>query len=809
MGRITEVHSNKEGVVREVELILPNKRLTRRPINLLVPLELDDQQRELDNGTGIVPPSSTSANDVGPEVETPPEVASQTSAEQQDAREKEMTPRMKSYELCSEGSCITRDNPPESELIRLPPEITLHEHKVHWKVTNGTKMKTVETTCPAMPFCPQVDCWFCTANVFNPACQPRTAFISMAVLLYALIAFLYTLCYVPVVLGKPVRIFFCVARWIMRTAIRAAVKFVRQRPAQRTSTSPQARRASASRSTGFVPILLIVTCALQCTRACQDVDIFEHRMTTCTKSASHRQNCTVDVTEIVKLNTFNKEACFRITNKPPGQDVALWDESQLPPLQCTSNREAEALACDVHPICNCQPAEDTVNCVCVDHNVTEIFTDVRRRLPIRRSWIRFREYGQRATRCYSPRNRVQSVHGRTSSDHQGRFRYHREGSHRHDMHDQGLHYSWLLYHCTQGAVATILCYSEREYTMASITCDDATFTVPCHPTGAISTLRFSFTRAQIRQQCVTTCGTTKTTFELTGILYWTRTLRTTAERVIAGQSTVYEFVLPDLGHILDVFISCSATFTMGKGKESSGKSAAELKKPPPPPKPSSSTASDKSSTPRTTTMTEAPSKKVHDERQENMEKAYNKILKGGWSLIGLAFDEYDKIQKEVAGLRQETHANTISLFSEVAAIRSSGSLEVRRSPQADDHRSSHRDTSRSRRPEEPTVRSTVRRVPTPNRDDTRTLQQIRNDIRDTDDKLRRLKRQMEHTLRENEPDSTDRLHDMNEDKKKLIAQKERLESMERRLAHDTRHQESRHGRSPPGKRSRTDSRGHQ
>ncbi|KAK6035801.1 hypothetical protein COOONC_26694 [Cooperia oncophora] len=112
------------------------------------------------------------------------------------------------------------------------------------------------------------------------------------------------------------------------------------------------------------------------------------------------------------------------------------------------------------------------------------------------------------------------------------------------------------YHCAQGAVATILCYSEKEYTMASITCDDATFTVPCHPTGAISSLRFSFTRAQIRQQCVTTCGTTKTKFELTGILYWTRTLRTTAERVIAGQSTVYdEFVLPDLGHILDVFIS--------------------------------------------------------------------------------------------------------------------------------------------------------------------------------------------------------------------------------------------------------------
>ncbi|KAK6041268.1 hypothetical protein COOONC_21226 [Cooperia oncophora] len=29
------------------------------------------------------------------------------------------------------------------------------------------------------------------------------------------------------------------------------------------------------------------------------------------------------------------------------------DGNQLPPLQCTSNREAEAMACDVHPICNC------------------------------------------------------------------------------------------------------------------------------------------------------------------------------------------------------------------------------------------------------------------------------------------------------------------------------------------------------------------------------------------------------------------------------------------------------------------------
>ncbi|VDL82556.1 unnamed protein product, partial [Nippostrongylus brasiliensis] len=42
MARITQVHPNKDNVIREVELMLPNRRKTRRPINLIVPLELDD-----------------------------------------------------------------------------------------------------------------------------------------------------------------------------------------------------------------------------------------------------------------------------------------------------------------------------------------------------------------------------------------------------------------------------------------------------------------------------------------------------------------------------------------------------------------------------------------------------------------------------------------------------------------------------------------------------------------------------------------------------------------------------------------------
>ncbi|VDL74520.1 unnamed protein product [Nippostrongylus brasiliensis] len=46
IGRITKLNPSKDSAIREVELILPNRRKTRRPINLLVPLELDGRAEE-------------------------------------------------------------------------------------------------------------------------------------------------------------------------------------------------------------------------------------------------------------------------------------------------------------------------------------------------------------------------------------------------------------------------------------------------------------------------------------------------------------------------------------------------------------------------------------------------------------------------------------------------------------------------------------------------------------------------------------------------------------------------------------------
>uniref|UniRef100_A0A7I4YJW5 DUF5641 domain-containing protein n=1 Tax=Haemonchus contortus TaxID=6289 RepID=A0A7I4YJW5_HAECO len=47
MGRISALKPGRDGAIREVELHMPNGNILRRPINLLVPLELNDDTESL------------------------------------------------------------------------------------------------------------------------------------------------------------------------------------------------------------------------------------------------------------------------------------------------------------------------------------------------------------------------------------------------------------------------------------------------------------------------------------------------------------------------------------------------------------------------------------------------------------------------------------------------------------------------------------------------------------------------------------------------------------------------------------------
>ncbi|KAK6762786.1 hypothetical protein RB195_023480 [Necator americanus] len=91
--------------------------------------------------------------------------------------------------------------------------------------------------------------------------------------------------------------------------------------------------------------------------------------------------------------------------------------------------------------------------------------------------------------------------------------------------------------------------------MASIVCDDTAFMVPCEPLGVTSSLRFTVSHAQVRFSCPSFCGGfEKHQFEITGVLHWTKTLYSAAEKLIEGENNVYnDIVLPDFAHILDIF----------------------------------------------------------------------------------------------------------------------------------------------------------------------------------------------------------------------------------------------------------------
>ncbi|VDL81584.1 unnamed protein product [Nippostrongylus brasiliensis] len=239
-----------------------------------------------------------------------------------------------------------------------------------------------------------------------------------------------------------------------------------------------------------------------------------------------------------------------------GTNVALWKSPHLPTLQCPSWKDAKDLQCELHPKCRCQPAEITVRCICEDHNLVETFhTSLVNRLPVRRPWISFEEDQNERDRVsvkaviptLSEAEILLSMKGEVNSTVK-------------EITDSVCKVNNAeitgCYQCTQGAVAHIECQSQDDNTMATVICEDFTFSIPCSPRGMKSSLRFNFQRARIHLSCTVSCGQTETNFDVTGILHWTRTFYSAAEKILAGESNIYNEVdLPDIGHITSVFLA--------------------------------------------------------------------------------------------------------------------------------------------------------------------------------------------------------------------------------------------------------------
>ncbi|KAK6026676.1 zinc knuckle [Ostertagia ostertagi] len=245
-------------------------------------------------------------------------------------------------------------------------------------------------------------------------------------------------------------------------------------------------------------------------------------------------------------------------------NFALWKMNNKPTLQCESHEAAQSLNCSVLPDCDCQPAENKVNCLCKSLDIADHFENrLENRFPIRRPWITL-------THTVShPKTVEATIPMFTTAEVLIHFK---------DKYDTTVtdatdaicsvknSIAKGCYKCPQGAVAPISCTTNGASTLATVRCEDEIFTVPCKQEGAPSVLQFNHDSARIHKKCVISCGSIQNTFEITGILQWVRTIHSSALKVLAGESNVYdEIVFPDINHILDVVWQWYKTLALAGG----------------------------------------------------------------------------------------------------------------------------------------------------------------------------------------------------------------------------------------------------
>ncbi|KAK5964180.1 Integrase catalytic domain-containing protein [Trichostrongylus colubriformis] len=229
------------------------------------------------------------------------------------------------YDVCTENYCVSFISPRTVESVKFPPQVTLHDYLVKWKIRDGDKTDIMETLCRATAFCPSIECTFCEANIANPECWPRAALIGVGLLLYVSFMICYVIFAVPVVLGRPL---LNVIRWIGLLAKVGVKNLFKCSKAMLGCIFTRMRRRRRRRI--WSEIAIIITTMAIAVNGCQEVSVFHQHLDLCLRSSS-RETCTVDTTEVVKINPFRREACLRLTaNDSAITEIRiLWKELQL------------------------------------------------------------------------------------------------------------------------------------------------------------------------------------------------------------------------------------------------------------------------------------------------------------------------------------------------------------------------------------------------------------------------------------------------------------------------------------------------
>ncbi|VDL64515.1 unnamed protein product [Nippostrongylus brasiliensis] len=361
IGRIVELNCSVPNKAREAIIELPNKSRVRRPVNRLVPLEVQEKKEDdtsKEDSTEI--PSQTSSPPTPYTLRKRKAVCyKESDTEDDDGAEDKGSTRKQCYsmnvakrlpfiltillymvatscalpdsnrthhlqcttggvilsqssghpyEICADDYCLSYETPREEEHVQLPPHVTLHDYIVKWRIVDDHETKIMETVCQAAPFCQQVDCTFCVATMANPECWPRTAILLTGLTVYLVVTMCYCFFHVPVVVGKPMLYMlqvtglaaFVIAKSFLRVLLSMVLRLIRR--TQRT----RRRRL-------WSEIAILLTLILTGSKGCQQVDVYGHQIFSCYQTTKG-ESCHVDTSAVIKINPFKQEACLRLTS---------------------------------------------------------------------------------------------------------------------------------------------------------------------------------------------------------------------------------------------------------------------------------------------------------------------------------------------------------------------------------------------------------------------------------------------------------------------------------------------------------------
>ncbi|KAK6027247.1 hypothetical protein OSTOST_06724, partial [Ostertagia ostertagi] len=394
-------------------------------------------------------------------------------------------------------------------------------------------------------------------------CWPKAAIVVTALFSYLSDSGLaYVLLYVPVVIGRPIRIIAsCFAR-ILRCCLSKALH----------PTGLRNNRLRQGRRRDIAELLAIVTLGWVALTAkgCQEVDIYSHRSTICTETEAN-QVCKVRLSEILKINPFKQEACFklirndttvheirtvrknlvltceketetftrdvklRVVSKGRSRSYSLYmrpnvpiklnefeltlTSSTVPPIPLLStwfvtNGDVAALwDSKIQSLLLCPKRTSAENLWCDISDDCQCYPAVikvncRCKQVNISAWFTSLQYHLPITTPSAIfRKRRWEITLSSEDELETTIVVQDNVCNIEDTELSG------SYNCTKGAIAQI----------AETTCDSSSFTVLCDEKGIASSLRFNLNRAIIFLKCSVSCGKNISSFELSGILKFAHT----------------------------------------------------------------------------------------------------------------------------------------------------------------------------------------------------------------------------------------------------------------------------------------------